>query len=314
VSSSEEHSLDALRLPRDQAGSKPQHLIVTLFGDYWLGNTAPLPSSAVIALVAEFDISLTSARAALKRLAQRGILTPTRVGRRTFYAANPWAQAIMGKGRDRIVSFGADTTADWDRMWTVVVFSIPEQQREVRHSARSRMRWLGLAPLYDGVWVSPRDVSAQVTEELTQVGVPQATVLRARTEHPGPGAVGHPLTAWNLDELAQTYRNFLDEFEPLCRRVRAGRVGAAEALVARTAVMDTWRRFPGLDPELPRELMPDNWPRAAAHRLFVQVYDALGPLAELRFRQILGEHAPELLDHVRHHKTTDHADVPVPTG
>jgi phenylacetic acid degradation operon negative regulatory protein len=80
-------------------------------------------------------------------------------------------------------------------------------------------------------------------------------------------------------------------------------VGAAEALVARTRVMDVWRQFPGLDPELPEDVLPGGWPRREAQAIFARVYDALGPLAEVRFQQILGEHAPDLARHA-HHLTT----------
>ena len=37
----------------------------------------------------------------------------------------------------------------------LVAFSIPEQNRAARDSLRKQLRWLGFAPLYDGLWVSP---------------------------------------------------------------------------------------------------------------------------------------------------------------
>ena len=48
---------------------------------------------------------------------------------------------------------------------------------------------------------------------------------------------------------------------------------------------------------------PERWPRAEAHEIFVEVYDALGPLAAIRVRQILGNIAPELADLVGFHTT-----------
>jgi phenylacetic acid degradation operon negative regulatory protein len=81
-------------------------------------------------------------------------------------------------------------------------------------------------------------------------------------------------------------------------------VGASEALVARTAVMDEWRNFPNLDPDLPPELLPQPWPRADARKVFVEVYNGLGPLAQARFRQVLAELSPELADLARFHTTS----------
>ncbi|WP_348650071.1 MULTISPECIES: PaaX family transcriptional regulator C-terminal domain-containing protein [unclassified Solwaraspora] len=37
--------------------------------------------------------------------------------------------------------------------------------------------------------------------------------------------------------------------------------------------MDTFRRFPTLDPQLPVELLPANWLRDPAREVFAAVYD-----------------------------------------
>jgi phenylacetic acid degradation operon negative regulatory protein len=81
-------------------------------------------------------------------------------------------------------------------------------------------------------------------------------------------------------------------------------VGPTEALVARTELMDTWRTLPSRDPELPEELLPSSWPMRDARAAFVEVYDGLGPLAEIRVRQIVGELDVGLARLVRHHTTT----------
>jgi phenylacetic acid degradation operon negative regulatory protein len=71
--------------------------------------------------------------------------------------------------------------------------------------------------------------------------------------------------------------------------------------VARTRVMDEWRAFPGLDPDLPAELLPSAWPRARARELFIGCYDLLGPLAAQRVRQIIARYGPELADRAAYH-------------
>jgi phenylacetic acid degradation operon negative regulatory protein len=294
-------------LPRAQVGPTPQHLIVTLLGDYWLGRDEHLPSSALLALTAEFGITETSARAALSRLTKRGLLSLQRVGRRTFYGMGEQTQRELVRNRDKILSFGAAASAPWDGRWTVVAFSVPEEQRHLRHLLRARLRWLGFAALYDGVWVSPRD-SADVEFELQRLEIEQATVFRATTQFPAGGLPGDPSTAWDIDALKESYTEYVGRFAPMRKRVAAGRVSAAEALIARTEAMDIWRTFPGSDPDLPQELLPRTWVRADAHAIFTEIYDGLGPLGETRFRQILGEHAPELVPLVRHHTSRQTPD------
>jgi phenylacetic acid degradation operon negative regulatory protein len=294
------HDVD---LPRRQRGTPPQHLLTTILGDYWWGRREGLPSAALVALAGEFSVTPLAARAALSRLIRRGLLRVERKGRRASYALTEQAERVLTEGIQRIVAFGMGSPT-WDGRWTVAAFSLPEQSRDLRHLLRTRLRWLGFAALYDGMWVSAHDVGAEARKVLKELGVEQATVLRAEVVD-GADSGGRPLiAAWDIDELRRTYQDFLDAYAPLRERVAAGEVGATEALVARTELMDTWRTLPGLDPELPRELLPDNWPLRRARALFAEVYDGLGPLAEIRVRQIVGTFNPELATLVRHHTTT----------
>ncbi|MDQ2876551.1 MAG: PaaX family transcriptional regulator [Actinomycetota bacterium] len=304
----DEAETEDLRLPRLQEGARPQHLIVTLFGDYWWGRTEHLPSAGLVALVAlvgEFDISATSARAALSRLGRRGLLTSSKIGRRTFYGPTAQTEEVMREGAGRIFSFGAGDSSPWDGTWLVVAFSVPEEQRDVRHALRMRLRWLGFAALYDGVWVSPRADAGATEAAIRGCGVQQASIFRAASLYSavesGPGR--HPLSAWNLDELRRSYDDFIKRFEPVYERFVSGEIRAWEALVERTAIMDTWRAFPALDPDLPAEILPAGWPRQRAHEIFALVYDSLGPLAEARFQQIISKYSPEPAG-LAHHLTT----------
>jgi phenylacetic acid degradation operon negative regulatory protein len=289
-----------LDLPRAQAGAQPQHLLLTLLGDYWFQRDEHLPSAALVDLLAEFGVSAVGARAALSRLARRGLLHSSKSGRRTYYGLTPRAAGVLTDGLRRIVSFGVEEP-DWDGRWTVAAFSVPEEQRDLRHALRTRLRWLGMAPLYDGVWVSPRRVADDVLSILDELAVPAATVFVGTTPRAAGGR--DPINAWDLDGLRLTYERLLEEFGPLRERARSGRVGTAEALVARTALMDSWRNLPNLDPELPRELLPRPWPRDDARRLFLELYDGLAPLAEARVRQVVAAHDPALAALVHSHGT-----------
>ncbi|WP_439658381.1 PaaX family transcriptional regulator [Lentzea sp. HUAS TT2] len=285
-------------LPRQQHGGAPQHLLMTLYADYWLSTDGWASSAALVRLLAEFDITETSARASLSRLSRRGMMSVHRNGRRTFYGVEGAAATTLAESVRRVLSFG--TVAElWDGAWTTVAFSIPEEQREIRHQLRTRLRWLGFAPIFDGFWISPTASADDTVGELDALGVTSAVVLRAHGQ-----VGGRPLTdAWDLDEVRALYEGFIGTVSPLAERVRAGAVTSAEALVCRTQVMDEWRTFRWKDPNLPHELLPQDWPRDTARALFAEVYDGLGPLAEHRVRQIVRELDPDDVELVRHHTT-----------
>lgn len=275
-------------LPRQQTGASPQRLLTTLLGDYWLDNTAALPMSALIGLLAEFGISETSARATANRLVKRGVLASEKSGRQSYLRLSDNGREDSRQKTASIMRFGTGSQ-EWDGLWTVAAFSVPEQERHVRHRVRSYLRWLGFAPLFDGLWVASHADPEAIATILRAAGVGALTVLRA-SEAGGDS----PLKAWDMDEVSASYRRFVAEHRESLARMKAGTITPSDALVARTKVFDAWRVFPGLDPNLPDKLLPANWPRARARELFTALYDGLAPLAALRFEQVVAIHDADL--------------------
>ncbi|GEA84873.1 PaaX family transcriptional regulator [Cellulomonas gelida] len=284
------------RTPRTRQGSPPS-LLLTLLGDYWWGQTDPLPSAALVDLLADFGVSDVAARAALSRMVKHGLLVSTRSGRNTFYAMTPRAQSVMRRGAERIVAFGAGNQAAWDGRWSLVAFSVPETNRSAREQLRTRLRWLGFAPLYDALWISPHPRHDQALAELGDLGVTRATAFVA-TSPDLPDATVEPQSAWDLGGLAELYRTFVTTWEPTHAALGKGAISPVDALVKRTALMDGWRAFPGIDPDLPRPLLPADWPRDQARDLLLDTYEQLGAPASVRVRQVIGAYAPELTDRV----------------
>src|SRR5690606_8130028 len=183
-----------------------------------------------------------------------GLLVASRQGRTTAYGIPVRTSEVIIERTHRMLSFGTRAPS-WDGQWTVVAFSVPEQERGVRTTLRSRLRVLRFAALYDGVWVSPHDVGAEARELLRELGVDTATVLRA-TEVAGSDGAGGPASAFDLTGLAEAYRAFVCRYEPLLANLDAGLIGPAEALRARTELRVAWRSFPETDPDLPAEFLP----------------------------------------------------------
>jgi phenylacetic acid degradation operon negative regulatory protein len=280
---------------------RPPRLLLTLLGDYWWQRTEPLPSAAIVALLAEFGVSDSAARAALSRLTRNGLLITSKSGRRTFVRLSARAAGILDDGGRRIFSFGR-ATRPWDGMWSLVAFSVPEHNRGTRDALRKQLRWLGFAPLYDGLWVAPRDHAAEVVRYLAELGITTATAFRAIAV-PGASPDGIPARAWDLEGLQSRYERFIDYAGRLRDHTLAGQTSPVDALVARTRVMDEWRAFPSLDPDLPRELLPAAWPRATARELFIACYDLLGPLAVRRVRQVVSRYSGELAQRAVYHSS-----------
>jgi phenylacetic acid degradation operon negative regulatory protein len=295
---------ESVRLPRRQAGNSPQGLTVTLLADYTVRDRAWLPSAAIVALLAEAGVSQAGARTAISRLARRGVLEGRRQGRRSSYRLTPATAVFLAIGGSAIVS--PPEVEPWDGHWTMIAFSLPREQAAQRRGIRAQLRWMGFAPLYDGLWISPRPFTGEAREELAAFG-PTMTVFRGQHIEPEPGAgTGRsPLDAWDTTAIAHRYESFIAKWRPVLPRVEAGKIRGPEAVRARTEVMDTYRRLPILDPGLPSRLLPPGWLRQPARDLFAAIYDGLAPNAQAHVRAVAAAGTDEPLDGIRAHTVAD---------
>ncbi|MEO7369957.1 MAG: PaaX family transcriptional regulator C-terminal domain-containing protein [Ilumatobacteraceae bacterium] len=280
-----------LDMPRFQVGFPPQHLLLALLGDYWSCRSEPLPSAALVDLLAEFEVNPSGARAALSRLSIRGLLVGTKDGRNTFYRVADGFRSLLPYGPIHTRAF-AKPAAVWDGVWTMVAFTVSEDQRRLRPMLRGRLQSLGFAPLYDGLWVSPHAPNKELEIALEIAPTKSCTVMRA-SELPLATRLS-VASAWNLDELGESYSEFVRTFRPVLRRLEEGRIGATEALVSRTRANYRWFVFAVTDPDLPAALLPKRWPRAEAHDLFASLVDGLESLAVQRVRGIIAQYDPDL--------------------
>ena len=284
-------------LPRFQTGFPPQHLLLTLLGDFWTGRREPLPSAALVAWLSEFDVNEAGARAAIGRLAKRGNLDVVREGRNTSYRVADRLVELLPYGSLHTQSFGYSRTG-WNGQWTMVAFSIADDSRRVRLRLRSALELLGYAALYDGVWVSPYPPNDRLEATLSSYAEVSCTVIV------GPVEAGvSPASAWDLAPLRALYDRFISTFAPITMRMRTGTMSDRDALVARIQVAYRWFVIATVDPDLPAELLPNDWPRNAARDIFVNLFDELGPRAEARVREIVQHFAPELKELVTHNRT-----------
>ncbi|GIE92001.1 PaaX family transcriptional regulator [Actinoplanes regularis] len=296
-------STGPVRLPRRQAGNSPQGLAVTLLADYTLRSRAWLPSAAIVALLAEAGVSQAGARTAISRLARRGVLESHRQGRRSSYRLTPAAAAFLVVGGCAIVS--PVGTRPWDEQWTLIAFSLPQEEGALRRGLRGQLRWMGFAPLYDGLWISPHDLSEKAKSRLAELALGTLTVFRARHVELDAASRRNPLDAWDTGDISRQYESFIRQWSATAPRAAAGQIAGAEAVRARTEVMDTYRRLPILDPQLPARLLPPGWLREPARELFTAVYDGLARAAEDHVRSVAGRYAEEQIAGLGAHTVAD---------
>lgn len=271
--------------------SHGQGLAETLIADYTLATRAWLPSAAIVALLGEFGVASGAARTIISRMARRGVLEGRRHGRHSSYRLTQQAAAGLSTGGALIAAFTTQPDA-WDGRWTLIAFSVPEEESTRRRALRTALRGWGYAPLYDAVWASPCPLTPEAREELTGLAPGSMSVFRARHVELGTQSDRNPVDAWDLAAIAGQYEAFIGRWSSLLPAMDTGEITGATAVRARTELMDTYRHFfPTLDPLLPAELLPPDWPRARAREVCIAVYDGLAQPAQEHVRAVVDRFA-----------------------
>jgi phenylacetic acid degradation operon negative regulatory protein len=272
---------------REVGEASSRSLLMTLLGEFVLPRDGAVWTSALIRALAMFEVEEKSARQALARVGAEGWLTAQRQGRRVRWELTDAGRGLLTHGAERIYSFGREQPA-WDHTWLVLVVTVPETKRELRHRLRTRLSWAGFGSPSPGVWITP-DASreAEARQILDELGL----ATGAMSFRAGYGSIGSPESvaaqAWDLAAVAARYEAFIAEFGGL----EPG--PGDEALIAATRLVHEWRRFPFLDPQLPGELLPAHWIGSRAARLFHARHAAWAPPARLRWEALMTEEQPQ---------------------
>ncbi len=155
---------------------------------------------------------------------------------------------------------------------------IPESDRRARHVVRTRLSWAGFGSLGAGLWISPHpDREAEAVEVLREAGVAaDAHVFVASRS--GLGDVRTMVaTAWDLAAIEEQYEQFIEEFRD---------PAPGDVLARQVELVHAWRRFPAVDPALPRELLPARWSGLTAARLFADRHQRWSGAAQQEWKRL----------------------------
>ncbi|HET8588548.1 MAG TPA: PaaX family transcriptional regulator C-terminal domain-containing protein [Nakamurella sp.] len=266
-------SISSESLPPDRAGS-PSSLIVTFAGCYLRQIGGWIAVADLIRLLCLVGVPEPAVRQSVLRLKSRGFLAAERRDGTAGYRLTRAGRDDLAPGDRRIFRYGRADLADG---WVLAVFSVPEERRHHRHQLRSQLGWLGFGAVGAGVWAAPAALADPARQLLLQDGLDRyVTWFHARALDPVD--VG---AWWDLAALRRQYEAFLARWEhvahadgragvPVAPGSEASVTGPAgsDAFAGYLQLVDSWRLFPRIDPGLPAELLPDDWPGPVAWQVF----------------------------------------------
>lgn len=265
---------------REVSHTSARSVLITVLGEYVLPRDQPVWTSTLVEVLGLFCVEPKSARQALARTAADGWLVSERVGRQVRWALTEQGRALLSEGAQRIYEFGG-AQRNWDGRWLVLLVTVPETRRDLRHRLRTQLTWAGFGSPAPGVWISANTErepeAARIIDEL-DVGSPAMSLTADY------GAIGDVedmvARAWELTELEVRYERFITEFSQL--KPLTGN----QVLHAQTSLVHEWRRFPFLDPQLPLSLLPASWSGAQAADLFGHKHDQWRPAAQRHWDEL----------------------------
>ena len=265
--------------PRTQR-MQHQQLIVTLYGLYGDRAGGLLRVSTLVAMLAALGVDQQAARSTISRLKSKGILLNQKDDGVARYSLSKDILDIFYAYDQRI--FAPERSKPGDP-WALVVFSVPESERNRRYELRAELTSLGFGFVAAGVAIAPSSLLGQAIERLAARKLDGFTEYFSGDYLKDGDIRKHVSQWWDLKKLDQEYAEFIDRYEAVVEewqgRLRNGGPLSGQdrrdAFDAYVPMLTTWRKFPYRDPNLPLEYLPEGWKAPRAKKAFLTLHGAL---------------------------------------
>jgi phenylacetic acid degradation operon negative regulatory protein len=261
-------------------------VLLTILGELVGRDGEPVWTSALLYLLTGLGLEEQTARQAIARGAASGWISGEKLGREVR-----WRLTEAGADRIEDIRHRAESLGEledvWDGNCVILMVSVPQQQKAVRKRLYSALKWAGFGNPMPGCWASPHpDRAGEVERVIRELGLQDSTI----------GFVGQTWTvgltdqeivrrAYDLDDVAVRYENLLATFENL------EPAPGDDLLFSYIALVHEWQEFPFMDPQMPKDMLPD-WIGRRATEVFLELRRRWSPDAHERWAEIVELAAP----------------------
>jgi phenylacetic acid degradation operon negative regulatory protein len=200
---------------------------------------------------------------------------------------------------------------EWDGKWRILMYTIPEDKRQLRDDLRKELLWSGFGSFSSGCWISPNDLEKQINRLIEKYDIDEYVDFFI-SEYKGPKENQSLVEkSWQLEEIENKYEEFIEKYSKQFivhqSIISRGEMSDADCFVERTNLVHEYRKFLFIDPGLPKELLPSKWNGNHAALLFSQYYQVLAEPASRFFESVFQENN----DLCRKDETYDAKDHPL---
>ena len=265
-----------------EVDANPSELIITIYGLYARTDDSWLSVASIVRLMADLGADEHAVRAAVYRLKQRGVLIRRKIASVAGYELSPTALQSFAEGDARI--FGRRRAVLSDE-WLILIFSVPETERDRRHELRTELQRLDFGMASPGVWVAPGNLRDETELILRRRGLSKYVDIFQGTYFAFEELKAKVQSWWDFSELDARHRSFIAEYRPAAARWAKRALGDREAFGAYIRMVTIWRRIP--DPRLPIEVLPKYWAGLRSEVVFDELSVRLRGPAERHARSVI---------------------------
>ena len=267
-----------------------QSMIFTIYGDYIRHYGNKIWIGSLIRLLKEFGHNEQSVRVSVSRMMKQGWIDSEKKGNKSYYFLTPRGLGRMEEAAVRIFKLMPN---EWDGKWRMLMYSIPEDKRQIRDELRKELLWSGFGSFSNSCWISPNNLEKEVNVLIEKYEV-QPYVDFFVSDYKGPQEDKSLVEkSWPLQEIESKYQEFISTYSEQYivhqSMIAQGQMTDAECFVERTKLVHEYRKFLFTDPGLPRELLPKVWNGHHAALLFEQYYKLLAQSASQFFEKVFEE-------------------------
>jgi phenylacetic acid degradation operon negative regulatory protein len=271
-------------------GENTRSMIFTIYGDHihhygnkiWIGS--------LIRLLKEFGHNEQAVRVAVSRMLKQGWIQSEKQGNKSYYFLTAQGVNRIEEAANRIFKLKPN---EWDGKWRVLMYTIPEEKRQIRDDLRQELLWSGFGSFSNACWISPNNLEREVKLLIEKYDITDYVDFFV-SEYKGPKDNQALVEkSWHLDQVVEKYEEFIDMYSKqyIAHQsiINQGEMTDAECFVERTKLVHEYRKFLFIDPGLPKELLPPKWNGTIAADLFNQYYQILAEPASRFFESIFQE-------------------------
>jgi phenylacetic acid degradation operon negative regulatory protein len=246
-----------------------------LFGDAIAPHGGAMRLGDLVSVFGQFGVNERLVRTSVFRLAKEGWLVAKRQGRRSVYSLTPNGMLQFQRAYKRVYS---DQYRQWDGSWTLVCMPPKRDASPVWAKLGHELEWEGFGRIAPNVFGHPSPGLGALRELLDSLQLSNRVfVLSARSLDVFATL---PLTklideSWDLQSLEKGYHEFTRRFAPFGNSHPAPKLTRSESFIVRTLMIHWFRRVTLHDPQIPAEMLPDQWPGHFAYELCHRIYQMI---------------------------------------